>query len=66
MDKLIIKSNIKAEQVLRKPLMVDAQIFDRIQEIANETRYRKGPLGDVLLKFALERLEIEEPSEEEE
>lgn len=66
MDKLIIKSNIKAEQVLRKPLMVDARIFDRIQEIANETRYRKGPLGDVLLKFALERLEIEEPSEEEE
>lgn len=66
MDKLVIKSNVKAEQVLRKPLMVDAKIFDRIQEISNETRYRKGPLGDMLLEFALERLVIDEsPTEEE-
>ena len=66
MDKLVIKSNVKAEQVLRKPLMVDAKIFDRIQEISNETRYRKGQLGDMLLEFALERLVIDEsPAEEE-
>lgn len=59
MDKVIIKSK-KEKAVIWKPVMVKSELFDQIEELANLTRKRKCDVVEVLLKFALERVEIEE------
>ena len=64
MDQLVVKRNTRPEQTLRKPLMISADLFDKIQDIAKETGYVKGALGDLLVDFALKRLVIEDQEEE--
>lgn len=64
MDHLVVKRNIRPEQTLRKPLMISVDLFDKIQDIAKETGYVKGALGDLLVDFALKRLVIEDSEEE--
>ena len=56
MDQLIIKANAKTKSELRKPLMINANNFEKIQKIAEETGYSKGALGDLLVEFALKHL----------
>ena len=41
MDQLIIKANAKTKSELRKPLMINANNFEKIQRIAEETGYSK-------------------------
>ena len=64
MEKLVIRVNEKPESTLRKPLMVSADLFEQIQTVAYETGYSKGALGDILVKFALQRLVIEDSKED--
>lgn len=64
MDQLVIKANAKTKSELRKPLMINADNFEKIQKIAEETGYSKGALGDMLVAFALKRIVIEESEEE--
>ena len=64
MEKLVIRVNEKPEATLRKPLMVSADLFEQIQIVADKTGYSKGALGDILVKFALKRLVIEESKED--
>lgn len=59
MDKVIIKSK-KEKAVIWKPVMVKSELFEQIEELANITRKRKCDVVETLLKFALERVEIEE------
>ena len=53
MDHLIVKRNTRPEQTLRKPLMISVDLFDKIQDIAKETGYVKGALGDLLVDLHL-------------
>lgn len=65
MDKLTITPIGKNyESCLRKPLMVSADVYDAIESIAKEVGYKKGVLGDVLIKFALERLEVNDSTDD--
>lgn len=59
MDKVIIKTK-KEKAVMWKPVMVRSEMYDQIEELANITRKRKCDVVETLLKFALERVEIEE------
>lgn len=59
MDKVIIKTK-KEKSVMWKPVMVKSEMYDQIEELANITRKRKCDVVETLLKFALERVEIEE------
>lgn len=59
MDKVIIKTK-KEKSVMWKPVMVKSEMYDQIEELANITRKRKCDVVEALLKFALERVEIEE------
>lgn len=64
MDQLVIRRNKRHESTVRKPLMISADVYDRLEALVPETGYVKGILGDMLLEFALERLVIEDPKEE--
>lgn len=64
MDQLIFKANAKTKSELRKPLMINANNFEKIQRIAEETGYSKGALGDLLVEFALKRIVIEDNEED--
>ena len=64
MDQLIIKANAKTKSELRKPLMINANNFEKIQKIAEETGYSKGVLGDLLVEFALKRIVVEDNEED--
>lgn len=59
MDKVIIKTK-KEKSVMWKPVMVKSEMYDQIEELANITKKRKCDVVETLLKFALERVEIEE------
>ena len=59
MDKVIIKTK-KEKSVMWKPVMVKSEMYDQIEQLANITKKRKCDVVETLLKFALERVEIEE------
>lgn len=59
MDKITIKSK-KEKSVAWKPIMVKSELFDQIDELANLTGKRKCDIAEILLEFALERVEIKE------
>lgn len=61
MEKLVIKVNReKNTRSAWKPVMVSSEMFKQIEELTSITGKRKCDVVDLLLKFAIENLEIEE------
>lgn len=60
MEKLVIKVNRKeSTRSAWKPVMVSSEMFKQIEELTSITGKRKCDIVDMLLKFAIENLEIE-------
>lgn len=61
MEKLVIKVNRKeSTRSAWKPVMVSSEMFKQIEELTSITGKRKCDIVDMLLKFAIKNLEIEE------
>lgn len=61
MEKLVIKVNREKDtRSAWKPVMVSSEMFKQIEELTSITGKRKCDVVDLLLKFAIENLEIEE------
>lgn len=61
MEQIVIKKKVSNKKnIIWKPLMVPAEIYDQLQALSEDTGISKGYLAINLLDFALKRTVVQE------